>query len=302
MAVITSGNHPKLLWPGIKRIWGTDYTDRPKLWSEFLDQMDSEKSYEEDVETTGFGLAPVKPEGQAVTYDSHAQGVVTRYTNVAYALGYIVTKEEIADDQYAKVAAARTSSLAFSIRATEETVGANLLNRGFNTNYTFGDGKAFFRTDHPTLDGTQSNTQSTAADFSEASLEDMLIQIYNAKNTRGQPKAITARKIIIPPNLMFDVQRVLKSTGRPDTPNNDINATRSMGMLPDGVSVNPYLTDTDGWFIKTDAPAGMTRYNRANTEFTKDNDFDTENEKAKAYVRFSVGVTDWRGGYGSPGA
>jgi hypothetical protein len=302
MAVISSGNHPKLLWPGIKRIWGTDYTQRPKEWSEFLDQMESDGSYEEDVETTGFGLAPVKSEGSAVTYDSHAQGVVTRYTNVAYALGYIVTKEEIADDKYPKVAAARTKSLAFSIRTTEETVGANLLNRGFTSGYTFGDTKKLFATDHPTLDGTQSNTQATAADFSEAALEDMLIQINNAKNTRGFPIGIIAKKLIIPPNLMFDVERVLKSTNRPDTPNNDVNANRSMGMLPGGYAVNHYLTDTDAWFVKTDCPNGWTRYNRVNAEFTKDNDFDTENEKAKAYIRFSVGSTDFRGGYGSPGA
>lgn len=302
MAVISSGNHPKLMWPGLKRIWGTDYDQHPKEWSGFLDQMDSDGSYEEDLETTGFGLVPVKAEGSATTYDSHAQGVVTRYTNVSYGLGYIVTKEEISDNKYPKFSASRTKSLAFSTRTTEETVGANLLNRGFNTSYTFGDGKAFFRTDHPTLDGTQSNTQATAADFSEAALEDMLIQINNAKNTRGFPIGIIAKKLIIPPNLMFDVERVLKSTQRVDTPNNDINANRSMGMLPDGYAVNHYLTDTDAWFVKTNCPNGMTRFNREAAQFTKDNDFDTENEKAKVYIRFAVGMTDFRGGYGSPGA
>lgn len=302
MAIITTGAHPKLQWPGIKRIWGTDYDQHPKEWSEFLNQMESDGSYEEDLETTGFGLAPVKSEGSSVSYDSHQQGAVTRYTNVAYALGYIVTKEEIADNKYPKVGAARTKSLAFSVRTTEEIVGANLLNRAFNSSYTFGDGKKLMATDHPTLDGTQSNTQATAADFSEAALEDMLIQINNAKNTRGFPIGITARKLVVPPNLMFDVQRVLKSTGRVDTANNDINALRSMNLLPDGFAVNHYLTDTDAWFVKTDCPNGWTRYNRVNAEFTKDNDFDTENEKAKAYIRFAVGSTDFRGGYGSPGA
>ena len=302
MAAITSGNHPKLMWPGIKAIWGTTYKQRPMEWSEFLDQMDSDGSYEEMVETTGFGLAPVKSEGAAVSYDTHAQAVVSRFTNVPYALGFIVTKEEMADNKYARVASDRTKMLAFSVRTTEEIVGANLLNRGFNTSYTFGDGKALFRTDHPTSDGTQSNTQSTAADFSEAALEDMLIQIANAKNTRGLQIPLVARKMVIPPNLMFDVQRVLKSELRVDTPNNDTNAVRSMGLLPDGHVVNHYLTDTDAWFIKTDAPQGWTRFNREATEFTKDNDFDTENAKAKAYVRFAIGVGDWRGGYGSPGA
>lgn len=302
MAVITSGNHPKLLWPGLKRIWGTDYVMHPKEWPEFLDQMESDGSYEEDLETTGFGLAPVKAEGAATSYDSHAQGATTRYTNVAYALGAIVTKEEIADNKYPKFSASRTKSLAFSVRTTEEIVGANLLNRGFTAGYTFGDGKKLFVTDHPTLDGTQSNTQATAADFSEAALEDMLIQINNAKNTRGFPMGIIAKKLIIPPNLMFDVERVLKSTNRPDTPNNDINATRSMGLLPDGYVVNHYLTDTDAWFVKTNCPNGWTRFNRESAQFTKDNDFDTENEKMKVYIRFSVGSTDFRGGYGSPGA
>jgi hypothetical protein len=302
MAVITSGNHPKALWPGVAAWWGLSYKKHPMEWSEIFETKTSDKSYEEDVEATGFGLAPVKSEGSAVSYTAHTQGAVTRYTNVAYALGFIVTKEEMDDNQYEKLAKSRTESLAFSMRTTKEIVHANVLNRAFTAGYAGGDGQEMISANHPTNTGDQSNYLATPADLSEASLEDLLIMINTAKNTNGLQIALTGQKLIVPPQLVFDAERIVKSTLRSDSADNDVNALKSMGLLPGGVVVNHYLTDADAWFVKTDAPNGLTHYKRKAIEFTKDNDFDTENAKAKAYERYSAGWSDFRTIYGSEGA
>lgn len=298
--VITTGNHPKALWPGMHKFWGREYSEFPQEWSDFLDAEDSEKNYEEDTEVTGFGLAPVKQQAGAVHYDSESQGSIKRYTHVTYGMGYIVTREELEDNLYEVVSKRRIKALAFSVRQTEETVGANILNRAFNTSYTGGDGKAMIVSDHPTLSGNQSNVLTVAADFSEASLEDLIIQMMQAKNSRGLAIKIMPQKLIVPPAVYFDAERVLKSTLQTGTNNNDPNVVK--GLLPGGCAVNHYLTDADAWFIKTNAPNGMIRFNRRATEFKQDNDFDTENAKAKTTLRFSVGWTDWRGVFGSPGA
>jgi len=302
MAVISTGNHPKALWPGIHAWWGLEYNKHPLEWSMIFDVMTSDKSYEEEVEATGFGLAPVKSEGAAISYDSHTQGATTRYTNVVYGLGFIVTEEEEDDNQYERLARGRTTSLAFSMRTTKEIVHANVLNRGFTAAYAGGDGKELFATDHPTVNGTQSNELTTAADFSEAALEDLLIQIGNATNTRGHQIALVGQKLIIPVSLQFEATRVLKSTLRSDSADNDINAVRSMGLLPGGVVVNHYLTDADAWFVTTNAPRGLQHFKRKALAFAQDSDFDTANKKHKATERYAVGWTDWRGAYGSPGA
>lgn len=302
MAVITTGNHPKALWPGVEAFWGTQYDEHGLECRELFEVRSSNKAYEEHVETLSFGLAPVKAQGAATVYDSHTQGPTTRYTNVAYGLGYIVTREERDDNQYEQISRDRVSSLAFSMRTTEETTGANVYNRGFNSSYTGGDGVELFSTAHVTEDGTQSNHLTTAADFSEASLEDLLIQINTAKNSRGLKVAIKARKLIIPPNLEFEVQRVLGSVLQSGTANNDVNAVRSLGLMPEGYTVNHYLTDTDAWFIRTNAMNGMLKFDRTPIEFTRDNDFDTENAKAKSYRRYIEGWTDWRGCFASPGS
>jgi len=302
MSVITTGNHPRALWPGIHEWWGRKYDEWPEEFSTLFEMETSDKKYEETVEATGFGLAPVKGEGSATQYDSETQGTVNRYTNVAYALGYIVTREELDDNLYEVVSKQRSQALAFSMRQTKENVSANVYNRGFNSSYTFGDGKELLATDHPTVDGTQSNELATAADLSEASLEDLCIQIMNAKNSRGLDISLMPQRLIIPTNLTFIAERIMKSTLQNDTANNAINALRSKGMLPEGIFVSHYLTDTDAWFVRTNAPAGMTGFNRVGIEFTQDNDFDTENAKAKCYERYVFGVSDWRGLYGSPGA
>jgi len=302
MAVITTGNHPKALWPGVNKFWGTSYEKHPLECMEIFDVKSSSKAYEEDVETLSFGLAPAKAQGAGVAYDSHSQGPTTRYTHVVYGLGYIVTKEEIDDNLYEKVSRDRAASLAFSMRTTKETVSANVLNRGFNSSYTGGDGVELISTAHVTDNGTQSNHLTVAADLSEASLEDLIIQINQMKNSTGLAIAARAQKMIIPATLEFEAQRILGSALQSGTANNDTNALRSMGIMPQGFSVNHYLTDTDAWFIKTDVENGLTMFDRTKLAFTRDNDFDTENAKAKCIERYSVGWTDWRSIFASPGA
>lgn len=300
--IITTGNHPKALWPGMHAFWGRMYAEHPVEYDKVFDMETSSKNYEEDTEVTGFGLAPVKTQGGSVAYDSETQGPTTRYTHVAYGLGYIVTREERDDNLYEVVSKRRIKALAFSMRQTHEITTANIFNRAFNASYVGGDGKEMIATDHPTLNGTQSNELAVAADLSEASLEDLLIQIMNAANSRGHRIALMGKKLIVPPALAFTAQRIVKSDLQNDTANNAINAIRSMGLLPEGIMVWHYLTDADAWFVKTNAPNGLTHFQRTSIEFTRDNDFDTDNAKAKAYERYRAGWTDWRSIYGSPGA
>ena len=300
--VITTGNIPKALWPGIKGWWGRFYDEHPVQYTDLFEIQQSEMSYEELVEVTGFGLAPVKPQGQAIEYDSEEQSTVSRFTNVAYALGFIVTWEETRDNLYMKVAKRRTQALAWSMRQTKENVSANVYNRGFNSTYTGGDGVEMLSTAHPSFSGNQSNELSVAADFSEASLEDLCIQIANAVNTRGLKIDIKPKSLIIPTSLMYEAQRVLKSVLQNDTANNAINALKVTNSIPEGIKVNNYLTDTDAWFVRTDCPESLILFERDPMMFEQDNDGDTKNIKYNAYERYIPKWADWRGIYGSPGA
>jgi hypothetical protein len=302
MSVINTGNVPKLLWPGLNAVWGRDYTEHSKEWPDLFDADSSDMNYEEEVEMTGFGLASVKAQGSPTVYDDESQQTVTRYTHVAYSLGFAITQEEIDDDLYEKKGVTRTQALAFSFRQTKENVAANVYNRAFNTSYTGGDGKALLVTDHPTLTGNQSNTLATAADLSEASLEDMSIQIMNATNSRGLKIGLIAKSLIIPTASAFEAARILKSVQQSGTANNDINALKAMGMFPEGIKVNHYLTDSDAFFIRTNAPQQMKLFQRKSAAFSQDGDFDTGNLKYKGYERYSVGWSDFRALYGSPGA
>lgn len=302
MAVITSGAHPKALWPGVHAFVMGKYDAHPLECREIFDIKSSKMAYEEDVETTGFGLAQVKDQGGSVVYDSHTQGGTQRYTHVAYGLGYIVSREEMDDNLYKSRSFQRGEMLSFSFRTTKEIVAANVLNRAFNSSYTGLDSKELLATDHPTLAGTFSNELATPADLSEAALEDLLVQIAETKNSRGLEISIRGQKLIVPPAQMFVAERIMKSTLQNDTANNAVNAIRSMGLLPGGFVVNHYLTSDDAWFIKTDVPNGMCGFTRTKFEFTQDNDFDTSNAKAKGYERYSFGWTDPRGMFGSEGA
>lgn len=302
MSAISTGSNPKALWPGIKAWWGRYYKEHPEEYPELFSIESSGQAYEEDVKITGFGLAPVKPQQSSTSYDTEVQGATQRYTHVAYSLGYIVTREERADNLYAKVANTRTQALAFSMRQTKENVAANVYNRAFNNSYTFSDGKELIATDHPTLSGNQANELSVSADLSEAALEDISVLIMKAKNDRGLKISLMPRKLIVPPALSFEAHRILNSTLQSGTANNDINAIRAMNIFPEGIVVNHYMTDEDAFFIRTNAPRGMMMYVREAIEFKDDGDFDTDNRKYKAYERYSVGATDWRGIYGSEGA
>jgi hypothetical protein len=258
--------------------------------------------YEEDQEVTGFGLVPTKPQGTAITYDTHQQGNTTRYTHVPYGMGFIITHEEMMDNLYLKRGAARAKALARSFRITKETVLANIYNRAETAGYTGGDGVALLSTAHPCLNGNQANKASTDADLSEAALEDMLIIIRKAVDSRGLKIGLKAKSLHIPVDSEFEAARILKSVQQSGTANNDINAMRAMGMFPQGVKANPFFTDTDSWFIRTDAPEGMKLFQREEATFAQDGDFDTSNLKYKGYERYSAGWSDFRAVYGSLGA
>lgn len=302
MSVINTGSHPLALWPGISKWWGREYNKHVSEYDQIFEMVTSDKAWERDAEVTGFGLAPVKSEGASVRYGSESQGTVTDYINVAYALGYIVTREEIDDNLYEIVSRRRSQALAFSMNQTKEIVAANVLNNGFDSNFVGGDGKELFATDHPTVDGTQSNELAVAADLSEASLEDLFVQIMNATNSRGLNINLMGECLIVPPSLVFEAERIIKSPLQNDTANNALNAVYSMGLLPKGIKVNHYLDDPDAWFVKTNALRGLMGFQRRPIEFTQDNDFDTDNAKAKCYERYAFKWTDFRGIYGSPGA
>lgn len=302
MAVINTGSFSKALWPGVNAWYGKAYDEYPVEWTTLFDSFTSRKAFEEDVGVSGFGLARVKPEGQGISYDSEQQGYISRYTHVNYGLGFIVTKEAFEDDQYDVVAERRARGLAFSMRQTKETIAANVYNRAQTSGYTGGDGVVLLSTAHPNVaGGTQSNKLATAANLSEAALEQAVIDISRYTNDRGLKIAVQPKSIILPPELMFEAERIMKSQYRVGTPNNDISALVSTSKFPGGVHVNHYLTSTTAWFVRTNVQDGMKYFERRGDTFTEDNDFDTENAKFKATGRYSFGWTDWRGLYGSEG-
>lgn len=302
MSVINSGSFAKALWPGVNAWYGKAYSEYSVEHTELFETFKSSKAFEEDVGVSSFGLAVVKPEGSSISYDSERQAFITRYSHVVYALGFVITREMVEDDQYAMVGQRKAQGLAFSMRQTKEVVAANVYNRAFNSSYTGGDGKELLATDHPLFaGGTWANELSTAADLSEAALEQAHIDIAGFTNDRGLLIAVKPTKLIVPRQLMFEAKRILAPDGRPGTDTNDVNAMKAMGLAP-SVCVNHYLTDADAWFLRTNVPHGMKHWERRADSFDMDNDFDTENAKYKATARYSFGWTDPRGLFGSPGA
>ena len=300
--VITTGSHPKALWPGVKAWWGQVYDEHPEEYIHLFDKDTSMQNYEEDVQLTGFGLAPVKAEGQGVQYDSEVQGFITRYTHVAYALGYIVTKEELDDNLYENVSKRRAAALAMSFRQTKENVAANVYNRAFNGTYSGGDGKALCATDHPnTSGGTFANKPTVDVDLSEASLEDATVAIMGFQNDRGLLINVMPKSLAVARQEWYNANRILKSVYTPGSANNDINVLKATNALPDGIVMNHYLTSPHAWFIRTNIMNGMKYYERVGISFDQDNDFDTMNAKAKGYERYSFGWTDPRAIFGSNG-
>jgi phage major head subunit gpT-like protein len=303
---ITTGNVSRLLQEGLNSVFGQAFAEHSPQWNQIFDTFDSAKNFEIDQQFEGFALASVKLEGDSIPYDTQTEGFTPKYPNLTYGKGFIVTEEALEDEQYG-VFSRRARSLAFSINQTKEVVGANVLNEGFNAAFTMqdGDGKELFSTAHPngpTDSGSFSNKLAVDADLTEASLEDLLIQINQATDPRGLRIALQGVRLIVPPALMFVAERILASTLQNDTANNAVNAVKAMSSLRDGYTVNNFLTDSDAWFIKTNAPDGMKYFNRRGVRFEQDMDFGTSNMRFKATERYSFGWSDARGIYGSQGA
>ena len=306
--VITRSAHPDMLWPGILEIFGLNYEEFPDLWPRYFDRVDGELATERLIEATGFGLARTKTEGAPITYDTDAEGYATLATPAVIGLGYQVTREELEDGLYTEVSMPRAESLAFSEHTTIELIHANMFLNGFSTSFKFGDGQPIFSASHPTKSGNQSNLNGqsgVAADFSEASLEDMVKAIFLAKNSRGLQINLRPLEIMVSAADMFNSVRVLESQLRTNTANNDINAVKQMGLIPEGTFVNPYLgvEATQSWFVKTSVQKrkGAVSIWRRDPELERDNDFDTENAKAKTTARFIPSMGDWRGWFGNQG-
>lgn len=301
MAVINTGLHPKALWPGIKAWFGKAYGEHPLEYPMIFTKDTSDKAYEERVETTGFGLAPVKPQGTPVSYTTDLQGYISRLTNVTIALGYIVTMEELADNLYEQVGKGRARSLAFSMRQTKEIIGANIINRWVTPGYTGGDGVVLLSASHPTRAGLVSNILNPGADISEVAIEDMCVQVMGATNNVGLMINLMPEKLLVPRQGWFEANRILKSVLQSNGANNDINVLKSTNAFPGGIVMNHFLTDSDAWAILTNCPDSLIYQERKALDFTQDNDFDTENAKSKAVERYVFGWADFRGIFGSVG-
>lgn len=299
--VMNTGSFPKALWPGVKAWYGQAYNDYKTQFDKLFDQMSSDKAFEEIVGLSGLGLAQMKAEGAPLTYDSEQQGFTNRFQHVTYGLGFIITKEMMDDDQYMLVGERRSKALARSLRQTKEINGANVYNRAFNASYLGGDGVSMVNASHPSVaGGTWSNQIGTAADLSEASLEQADIDIQGFTDDRGLLIQVNVKSLIIPRWLKYEAQRILKSDGRVGTDNNDPNVLKMLGTIPE-VVVNQFLTDQDAWFLRTDVP-GMVYFEREADTFDQDNDFDTKNAKFAGYGRYSFGNYDPRAVYASAGA
>ena len=292
----------KELEPGLNALFGLEYKNYENEHLEIYDVESSDRAFEEEVMLSGFSTAPVKTEGSGVFYDQAQEVFTSRYTHETIALAFSLTEEAVEDNLYDRLSARYTKALARSMAQTKQIKGAAVLNGAFDTSIG-GDGQPLCSTAHPTLGGPNgSNRLAVDADLSETSLEQALIDIAAFTDERGLKIAMQGVKLIIPKELMFTADRIMKSTLRVGTADNDINAIKNMGMIPQGYTVNHFLTDIDAWFIKTDAPNGMKMFERVAIRTGFEGDFDTGNVRYKARERYSFGFSDWRGIFGSPGA
>ena len=292
----------KELEPGLNALFGLEYKNYADEHTQIYDIENSDRAFEEEVMLSGFANAQVKPEGSSVNFDSATESFTARYTHETLALAFSITEEAIEDNLYDRLASRYTKALARSMANAKQVKAANVLNNGFDSNFTGGDGVELFSTAHPIVAGTFKNELSTAADLNETSLEQSLIDIAAITDERGLKIAARGIKLIIPSELQFTAERLMKSTGRTGTADNDINAVANMGMIPQGYVVNHYLTDTDAFFIKTDVPNGLKMFVRSPVKTSMEGDFETGNVKYKARERYSFGFSDPRGIFGSPGA
>ena len=292
----------KELLPGLNALFGLEYQKYEDQHAEIYDVENSERSFEEEVKLSGFGAAPIKQEGAAISYDTAQESFTARYNHETVAMGFSITEEAMEDNLYDSLSARYTKALARAMAYTKQTKAASLLNTGFDT-FTSGDGQYLFDTDHPTVQGGNNRNRPTSgADLNETSLEQAVIDIAAFVDERGLLIAARPRKLIIPPALMFVATRILQSELRVATADNDTNALRSNGSIPEGYSVNHYLTDSDAFFLTTDVPNGMKMFVRTPMSTAMDGDFNTGNVRYKARERYSFGVSDPLGMYGSPGA
>ncbi len=304
MATVTTGNVPRLLQEGINTIFGRTYDEHPTEYTQVFDSGPSRKAFELDVQLEGFGLAQEKDEGTDIAFDDFSQGFTPKYINLTYAKGYIATEEAMEDELYDQLMI-KAQALAFSMTQTKETIGANVLNNGFDSSFVMdgGDGVALFDAAHGNgpSGGTFSNVLGTAANLSEASLEDLTIQIMKALDARDLKIMLQSNRLIVPPDLVYTAQRILNSVLQSDTGNNATNAIRDMNIIRDNFSVNHFLTSPTAWFIKTNAPRGLRYFTRRPVRFREDNAFSTGNARFKADERYVFGWTDPRGAYATPG-
>ena len=294
----------KELEPGLHALFGLEYKRWEREHAEIFNEENSDRAFEEETLLTGFGAAPTKSEGASVEYDTAAEQWTARYVHETIALAFSITEEAVEDNLYDTLSKRYTAALARSMAYTKQVKAANVLNNGFSSSYLGGDGKALMTTDHPSLAaGDLSNELATSADLSETSLETAIIAIGGFVDDRNIPVAVQARKMIVPKDLAFTAQRILKSELRVGTADNDVNATRSLGLLPGGYAVNHYLTDTDAFFILTDMTnSGFKMFQRRPLKTSMEPDFETGNMRFKASERYSFGFSDWRAVFGSPGA
>ena len=299
---ISRGQLVKELEPGLNALFGLEYKRYENQHAEIFDTENSDRAFEEEVMLSGFANAQVKPEGSGVTFDNAQETFTARYSHETIALAFSITEEAIEDNLYDRLASRYTKALARSMANTKQVKAANVLNNAFSSSFAGGDGKELCATDHPTIAGTFKNELSTSADLNETSLEQSLIDIAALTDERGLKIAARGVKMIIPSELQFTAERLMKSQGRTGTADNDINAIVSMGMVPQGYRVNNYLTDSDAFYILTDIPNGMKMFTRAPLTTAMEGDFDTGNVRYKARERYSFGVSDFRGIFGVEGA
>ena len=292
----------KELEPGLNALFGLEYRQYADETKEIFDTESSDRAFEEEVMLSGFGNAAVKPEGQGIQFDDAQETFTARYTNETIALAFAITEEAIEDNLYDRLASRYTKALARSMASTRNIKGAAVLNNAFNAASAGGDGVSLINVAHPTLAGNFSNRLATNADLNETSLEQSLIDIAAFTDERGLKVAARGMKLVIPSNLQFTADRLMNTQGRVGTADNDINAIKNMGMIPEGYTVNHYLTDTDAFFIKTDVPNGLKHFNRSPIKTTMEGDFDTGNVRYKARERYVFGFSDPRGIFGSAGA
>jgi hypothetical protein len=293
----------KELLPGLNALFGMEYSRYGEEHKEIYETETSERSFEEETKLSGFSAAPVKNEGSAIAYDNAQEAWTTRYNHETIALGFSITEEAIEDNLYDSLSARYTKGLARAMAYTKQVKAAATINNGFSAAYPGGDGVALFSTAHPLVNGgVNSNRPSTAADLNETSLENAVIQIAAWTDERGLLIAAKPKKLIVPPALQFVATRLLETNLRVGTTDNDINALKNNGSIPEGYTINHYLTDTNGWYLTTDVPNGLKHFVRTPLQNSMDGDFDTGNVRYKARERYSFGWSDPLGVYGSPGS